>query len=142
MVVNFLPIIKVFDVSNIPIPLKVTVARRMDGKLWWKYCNAIPQFQHDFSKIKISDNGIVDRMVAYKFSQCLFNLLLYNNLNMSTPQKFIFVSESNISTFIYFIDEDEIIFIPKLPDHNHSLKFTLFEDKFPIIKLQVFQTQN
>jgi hypothetical protein len=136
MVVNHLPVIKVLDVSTIPIPLKVTVTRRTDGKLWWKYTNVVPDIMHDFSTIKIADTGIADRMEAYKFSQCLYNLLLYNNLQLDMVQKFVFTYENDMSTFIYFIDEDEVIIVPMLPCHGQSLKFTLYENKYPILKLQ------
>lgn len=139
MVVEYLPTIKVLDVSSISIPLKVTVTRRNDGKLWWKYCNAIPQIQNDVSKINIAQSGTVDRLISYRFTQCLLNLLIYNNLAMSTPQKFIFSTDNDILVFIYFVDEDEIIYVPTLPncEGNQTLKFTLYEDKYPIMKLQM-----
>lgn len=135
MGVSYLPIIKVFDVSDVDIPKKVTATRKTDGKLWWKYTNTIPVEQHEFSKIKIVNTGIVDRMVSYSFSQCLFNLLLYNNLELDRPQKYLFATENNMCTFTYFIDEDEIIVIPRLPSNNQILKFTLCHD-CPVLKLQ------
>lgn len=136
MTVDYIPLIKVFDVSKIDVPKKVTVNRRSDGKLWWMYADTAPTMKNNFSKIKISIGGIDDKYETYKFSQNLYNLFIYNNLDLETPQKFIFNSENNMNTFIYFIDEDEVIIIPKLPDHGQMLKFTLFENKFPILKLQ------
>ena len=133
--VNYLPIIKVLDTTVFVLPQRVTVITRDDGKLWWKYINAIPTVQHDFSKIKISANGIQDRYEYYKFSQCLFTILLYNNLQLDKAQKFTIVNDNDTVTFTYFLDEDEIISIPIMPNHPHSLKFTLFE-KYPVLKLR------
>lgn len=136
MGIHYIPIIRVFDVSNLDIPKKVAASRRTDGKLWWKYANTIPVQQHEFSKIKIMNNAMTNKMEAYKFSQCLFNLLLYNNLQLDIPQKFTFTTENDMSTFIYFLDEDEVVVIPIMPNHHQLLKFTLYESKYPILKLQ------
>jgi hypothetical protein len=133
--IQYLPIIKVLDFSDITIPKRVTVVRRDDGKLWWMYTNAIPEIKNDLNSIKILNNGIIDRFESYKFSQCLFNILLYNNLTLDRPQKFTFINDNGIATFTYFIDEDEIISIPILPQHNHSIKFTLYEN-YPVMKLR------
>lgn len=137
MTIHFIPVIKVFDVGTISIPQKVTVTLKMDGKLWWKHTNTIPSIIQNTNDIKIHETGIVDRMTAYRFSQCIINLLIYNRLMLDKPQKFIFTVENNMNTFIYFIDEDEVITIPILPPHKQILKFTLFENKYPILKLQI-----
>jgi hypothetical protein len=137
MPVKYLPVIKVFDVSNVDIPQKVTITRKSDGKLWWKYANAVPTLKNEFNTIKIIDMGIPDRMVAYKFTQCLFNFMLYNNLQLNKPQKFTFTTDNDMCTFTYFIEEDEVIMIPKMPNNGQLIKFSLFENKFPVLKLQI-----
>lgn len=139
---KYLPIIKVLDMSTIDIPKRITILRRDNGKLWWKYTDAIPTIQHNLSKIHISSSRISDRYESYKFTQCLFNLLLYNNLQLDRPQKFK-IDElcDNTISFTYFIDEEEIISIPIMPQHSHSLKFTLF-DNYPVLILKTNQTLN
>lgn len=136
MPISFLPVIKVLDVSDVELPIKVTATRRSDGNLWWKHTPAVPRVMHKYSEVQIASYSIQDRMNAYQFSQTLFNLLLFNTLQLHRPQKFTFTVENDAIQFTYYVDEDEVIFIPRLPRNGQLLRFTLVEN-FPVLKLHL-----
>lgn len=138
--IYYLPIIKVIDTKGLNSPHKYTVARREDGQLWWKYTETIPEIKVSLTDVRINSILNGDRYNNYRFSQCLFNLLIFNNLSIDRPQKFIFEHRAGDGAlvFIYFLDENEIITVPTMPNFQHSLIFSLFKNNTPILKLETY----
>lgn len=136
MVIEYTPVIRVHDVSTLQVPQKVTVTRRPDGQLWWKYAPVVPVQKNTPNEIKFIESRGGDRLEAHKFSQCLFNLVMYNEFDLGRAQKFLFTSDHNCNRFVYFMEEDEVVVVPKLPNHGQQVIFTLYEDTYPAMKLQ------
>jgi len=128
----FVPIIKkiVFDNKN---PCRVTVLKNIDGHRWWQCENCVPSITQPTNDIKINSNG--DKYHNYRFSQLLFNVVFFNNLNLSSVHKFTSWSTPTQHVFIYFIDDDESVVVPLLPTGDHNVMFTLFEQQYPILKI-------
>lgn len=130
------PIINVLDLTGVEY-YNVCFTRR-DDQLWWKFsenhnCRVVNNIV-DFRITKFCDTIVFDF-----FQQVMANLLLFNDLKLDTPQKFLLdvnPSKTKIE-FTYFLDADEQISIPPLPGSKYSLRFLLMNSNKPILKLLV-----
>lgn len=137
--ISFTPYIKVINLLEFDVPIIVTVTKRDDDKLWWKYTPSIPSIRMDPRSSVAFMGGVVgDRFAEYLFSQTFFTLYMYNNLSLNNPLKY-YIDEENFE-FYYFIDLDEVITIPLLYRDKRGLigvTLTRFDDQ-PTLKIKAY----
>lgn len=110
-----------------------------DGAYQWSITeNITPRLRTQLSDIKINPRNVRyfrNENNMYTFTQIIFSVLIFNNLNLVNPIKTVFEADERYVEFVYFLGENEPIDIPLFPDMQFKIKFLVIEDK-PALKLQ------
>jgi hypothetical protein len=139
------PIVRLVDLTDSEYPTKVTVNRRVEGgPLWWWWTKTIPNFDNGGLGDQFTLWGHeIDPYLRYIFTQCLYNIISCNDLNLSSPVKFHLSVLNGGATiiFMYFMDVEEIFTIPLLPSTGgrHKIVLTMGNDR-PAVRLTVSTT--